>query len=84
MEVATRHMARQLGSTRKVDGNAAGREAASGTGLTDAAPGPVARRWRAFLAGPRVPPGPVLAILVLASLVLWAGIIWSLYYMLHR
>jgi hypothetical protein len=84
MEMATRRMAQQPGSTRKADGNVAGYEAAPGTGLEDAAPGPVARRWRDFLTGPRLPSGPALAVIALASLVLWAGIIWLLYYILHR
>jgi hypothetical protein len=84
MEMATRHMVQQLGGTRKADGKVAGYKAAPGTGREDTAPGPVARRWRDFLAGPHLPSGPALAVMALASLVLWAGIIWLLYHILHR
>ena len=77
-------MAQRLGSSRKTDGNGVAYEFTSSTGRQDIAPGLLAHRWWDFIAGPRLQPGPALAVLVLASLVLWAAIIWPLYYMLHH
>ncbi|MGP8025779.1 MAG: hypothetical protein ACLPJJ_03555 [Acidocella sp.] len=77
-------MAQQLGSSRKKDGNGVACEFTSSAGRQDSAPGLLAHRWREFFAGPRLQPGPALAILVLASLGLWGVIIWALYYILHH
>jgi len=84
MDKAAPRMAQRLGNSRKTDGNGFAYDFTSSAGRQDIAPGLLARRWRNFLAGPRLQPGPALAVLVLASLALWAAIIWPLYYLLHH
>lgn len=77
-------MAKQLGGTGKVDGSDANCGLAPGVGRETAAPAPLARRWRAFLTGPRLPPGPALAVIIVVSLLAWAGIIGLFYYYMAR
>jgi hypothetical protein len=72
-------MAQQLGDSRKTNNNGANHEFSAGAEQRDAVPGLMKRCWRRFLAGPKLPPGPALVIILTVSLLLWAGLIWLVY-----
>ncbi|MBB5374035.1 hypothetical protein [Acidocella aromatica] len=72
-------MAQQLGDSRKTNNNGANHEFSAGAERMDVSPGLMKRCWLRFLAGPKVPPGPALVMILTLSLLLWAGLIWLVY-----